>query len=135
MHFMPNNNLAENISHFILNAPTKKFLASKNCISNSWNSKIAFGEPGSRFPKVFLPCFSISYCPILREKMYYEKCDSSICDDHVVFRIIAIIIQAFPFHTHGSPRLATVCALQKNTTWSSIYLLKNITHFLIHFLS
>ena len=56
MHFMPNNNLAENISHFILNAPTKKFLASKNCISNSWNSKIAFGEQGSRFPKVFLPC-------------------------------------------------------------------------------
>ena len=56
MHFMPNNNLAENISHFILNAPTKKFLASKNCISNSWNSKIAFEEPGSRFPKVLQPC-------------------------------------------------------------------------------
>ena len=53
---MPNNNLEENVSHFILIAPTTKFFASKNCISNSWNSKIAFGEPGSRFPKVFLPC-------------------------------------------------------------------------------
>ena len=47
MHFMTKNNLEENISHFILIAPTKK-IASKNCISNSWNSKIAFGEPGSR---------------------------------------------------------------------------------------
>ena len=35
--------------------PQQKKIASKNCISNSWNSKIAFGEPGSRFPKVFLP--------------------------------------------------------------------------------
>ena len=31
--------------------------------------------------------------------------------------------------------VSTVCALQKNTTWSSIYLLKNISHFLIHILS
>ena len=48
MHFMPNNNLEENISHFILIAPKKniffclqklhfKFLELKNCI---WGTRI-----------------------------------------------------------------------------------------------
>ena len=50
MHFMPNNNLEENISHFILIAPTKKnclqklhfkFLELKNCI---WGTRFQVPE-------------------------------------------------------------------------------------------
>jgi len=72
---MPNNNLEENISHFILIAPTKK-IASKNCISNSWNSKIAFGEPGSRFPKVFLPCLG----PIVYKQIAHKIFKKEFCN-------------------------------------------------------
>ena len=51
---MPKINLEEKVL-ISFKLPQQFFFASKNCISNSWNSKIAFGEPGSRFPKVFLP--------------------------------------------------------------------------------
>ena len=49
MHFMPNNNLGENISHFILNTP-KKFLPPKIAFKILGTQKLHLGNqvPGSR---------------------------------------------------------------------------------------
>ena len=51
MHFMPNNNLEENISHFILIAPTKKnILPTKIAFKILGTQKLHLGNqvPGSR---------------------------------------------------------------------------------------
>ena len=50
MHFMPNNNLEENISHFILIAPTKKNLPPKIAFQILGTQKLHLGNqvPGSR---------------------------------------------------------------------------------------
>ena len=50
MHFMPNNNLEENISHFILIAPTKKKLPPKIAFQILGTQKLHLGNqvPGSR---------------------------------------------------------------------------------------
>ena len=50
MHFMPNNNLEKNISHFILNAQTKKNLPPKIAFQILGTQKLHLGNqvPGSR---------------------------------------------------------------------------------------
>ncbi len=50
MHFMPNNNLEENISHFILNTPTNFVLPPKIAFQILGTQKLHLGNqvPGSR---------------------------------------------------------------------------------------
>ena len=68
MHFMPNNNLEENISHFILIAPTKKnclqklhfkFLELKNCI---WGTRFQVPESFAALPGTIITNFAKKNC-------------------------------------------------------------------------
>ena len=61
MHFMPNNNLEENNSHFILIAPRKKNLPPKNAFQILGTQKLHLGNqvPG-RVHKVAEHVFSFT---------------------------------------------------------------------------